>query len=331
MTFSNDNCFLCGATLENHKSDEHVFPKWIQEKCNLWDKKMTLLNGTDIPYRQLTIPCCSQCNNEHLSILEKSISSAHGKGYCEFCKVEELRIYQWITKIFYGLLFKELSLNADRSNPKLGKITTPEFLKELEILLRFLQSIILPIKFDNFRPWSLFVYKVHSLGDESDFNYHDDIMGLTFSIRFGGIGIIAFLQDNGIQKEMKPNFFNKFNNITLHPMQFEELSAIAYYKSTLMNRTPKYMFVSSDDDTELQEIKVFTNPLQGLSEKPIFDEWDNEIYAKILALFLRPYAIDYEDIYGVAGKILTFLTNPDGTPNVIEFGSQLLDEEPDKQ
>ena len=40
MTFTYDKCFLCGEPLtKENNSDEHVFPKWLQHKFNLWEKE----------------------------------------------------------------------------------------------------------------------------------------------------------------------------------------------------------------------------------------------------------------------------------------------------
>ncbi len=70
---NDDCCFLCGALMDGSKSAEHVFPKWLQNRYDLWNQKIELLNGSLMPYRQLTIPCCEKCNNEHLSSLENGL------------------------------------------------------------------------------------------------------------------------------------------------------------------------------------------------------------------------------------------------------------------
>ncbi|CUP05012.1 Uncharacterised protein [Clostridium baratii] len=68
MTFDYDKCFLCGEELNSNNSTvEHVFPKWLQHKFDLWNKKLILLNGSEIQYKNLTIPCCKNCNNNYLS------------------------------------------------------------------------------------------------------------------------------------------------------------------------------------------------------------------------------------------------------------------------
>jgi hypothetical protein len=81
QSFDDSTCFLCGEHLAKHNSDEHIFSKWIQTKYDLWNKQMELLNGSLIPYRQMKIPCCKQCNNEHLSKVENEITALVNGGY----------------------------------------------------------------------------------------------------------------------------------------------------------------------------------------------------------------------------------------------------------
>lgn len=50
--YDSNVCFLCGRFLENLKSsDEHVIPKWAQNRFELWDKKLTLLMCAVFSYR----------------------------------------------------------------------------------------------------------------------------------------------------------------------------------------------------------------------------------------------------------------------------------------
>ena len=81
-TYSNDHCFLCGCQLNDENSTvEHVIPKWLQREFNLWDQKITLLNGTLFPYKNLTIPCCFDCNNIHLKPFEDKVKKAFEDGF----------------------------------------------------------------------------------------------------------------------------------------------------------------------------------------------------------------------------------------------------------
>lgn len=307
MAFTYDKCFLCGRDHIGNESVEHVFPKWIQNRFNLWNQKLMLLNRTEIPYRQLTIPCCSTCNNQHLSKVEKQIQHAFEEGFEAICKIEEILIFQWVSKIFYGLFFKELSLPLERQDQRKVSITDPKFLERFKTLHGFLQSVRTPFKFEGFKPWSIFILETISYGDKRDFDYHDSFISLTFSIRMGNVGIIVCMEDNGIQKDMFGEYFARFNGIKLHPIQFDELVAKVVYKSILMNRTPKYMMILPEKVGE--ETLVISPSLQGFSGKPIFDEWDQETYAYFLAQYWYNWGVKFEDIFVKPNLVLSLLHN----------------------
>lgn len=76
-----DRCFLCGTTLtEQTRTSEHVFPKWLLNRFDLWDSEFNLQNGTAIRYRQIRVPCCQTCNGSYLSSLESRIEQALDGG-----------------------------------------------------------------------------------------------------------------------------------------------------------------------------------------------------------------------------------------------------------
>lgn len=305
MSFTNEECFLCGKYL-NEKSSEHVFPKWLLNEFNLWNKTITLLNQTSITYKRLKIPCCKQCNNVFLSKVEKIINEKYKEGFKAFLKLDELIIYQWIGKMFYGLLFKELSLLIDQGLSKKEYIVSPEMLEQYKIFHGFLQSIRIPLKFSNFDPWSIFILNLHE--DKrliENFDYHDSIEFLTFSIRMKNIGIIACLGDNSAQKDILSDYWEKIQSIKLLPIQFDELCAKVTYKSSLMNRNPKY--VTNLPASEKEETIVAGLPLQGLSLKPIYNEWNQKDYAKILLSYIRKYGFCFEDIFKEPNLVMSFI------------------------
>jgi len=329
MSFTYDRCFLCGHELGKKKTTEHVFPKWLQQTFNLTNQEIHLLNRTTIPYRKLTIPCCQSCNTIYLSTVEDKIKRYYQKGFSEFIKLDKLLIFQWIAKIFYGLLFKELSLCIERSEPAQGFITDPELLNELRTLHTFMQSIRMSFEFSGFHPWSIFVVETRRYGDTRDFDYHDEIFTLTFSIRMGEIGIIACLEDNGAQEERFSDYFEKFRGIKLHPTQFDELVAKVTYTRHLMNRVPKYimMLPQKEGDTGM----VMSTPLQGFSTSPIFDEWTQRDYAAYLAFQWSKYGMRFEDIFKEPDMVLSNLINEDGTVRILDADGNLIKPDRHKQ
>ena len=54
-TFDDESCFLCGKECDN-KTAEHIFPKWLQHKYKLWDKKLTITNNSVIHSSKVFLP-----------------------------------------------------------------------------------------------------------------------------------------------------------------------------------------------------------------------------------------------------------------------------------
>jgi hypothetical protein len=102
---ANDTCFVCAAPAE---SDEHVIPKWLQHRFNLWNERLVVPNGTSIPYRQLTIRACKRCNSSVFGQLEARVENN---------TASEDDVWCWANKIHYGLGFKEQFMEWDRKNP----------------------------------------------------------------------------------------------------------------------------------------------------------------------------------------------------------------------
>ncbi len=237
-------CFLCGEQLTDaNRSDEHVFPKWLQRRVGLRDQTLTLPNGTPIPYRKLVIPCCSDCNNGCLSALENEIGAAFEKGYDAVRNLSPIRLFQWCGKIWYGLLFKGLSLLVDRQDASVGTIMEPGgFGKAFHTHHIFLQSIRLPMHFDGFEPASVFVMKTHRYDEpRKNFDYIDNSFvrdGDEFTrapfvaIRCEGVGIACVFEDLGMTEKYVAGNLNYDEGQTLHPLQFIEVaSALAYHHS----------------------------------------------------------------------------------------------------
>src|SRR5690606_33236962 len=99
--FDGENCFLCGKK-SDAKTAEHIFPKWLQHKYDLWDQKLILTNFSPIPYRHLTVPCCPKCNNEDLSLMEEKFRKLLERSFENLSFQDELTIFQWTAKILYA-------------------------------------------------------------------------------------------------------------------------------------------------------------------------------------------------------------------------------------
>jgi hypothetical protein len=287
----------------NDYTEEHIFPKWLQKRFLLWNQNIILMNGTHISYKQLKIPCCNQCNNEHLSELESRITAAFQKDANTVRKLSELDLYLWLGKIYFGILYKEYLLSCDRSKPKGESIIPRNLLNEFNLHHLYLQSAHTPIEFHG-SPGSVFVFdlQLHRT-KQYQFNYWDSL-DMIATCRIGSVGIMAAFTDGGIMKQAMEPIFSKYYSKALHPLQFDELTALFAYNVKRMQRTVPSLTIES----EAGQIISITN-VPGFSLKPWFGPWVTEDYTKVLAQILK---LPLELVFFPPDEFYTLLTNEDG-------------------
>lgn len=307
-SYSESICFLCGSGIdETSRTDEHIIPKWLLREFNLWDVRIDLINGTRIPYRRLVIPCCSICNNEHLSAVEAQVEKAFREGPQGFERLNREVLMVWVTKIFYGLLYRELFLTFDRRNPDLGQIVSPEDMEQFVLLHYMLQSLRVPMQFNCMEsdvPCTIFTFSVKEPKNQlAKFDYKDDVVHRALYLRMGRIGLLAAF-DMGAQKFEGSTFFPRYQKELLHPVQFEELGAWLFAKARKFRRNPAVMLAENDHGIQFNVM-----PIAGLSPAPVFADIELEEIAEAKMFFL---GYPREVIMPVEGQIATWLRNEDG-------------------
>jgi hypothetical protein len=299
--FGREYCFLCGATLTAQRdTDEHVIPKWIQQRYRLWDRKLTLLNHTTIPYRQLTIPCCSTCNNECLGKIELQVQKAFDTSARAVRALPPLTLFIWAGKILYGLLYREHLLSRNRRAKEQGPIVSAAQLRQFRLHHQFLQAARVPFDFSPELPASLFVYETMEPSNRNmGFAYWDSVTGLGLSIRVGKVGLVACLQDGGAVRDWFGHHYAQYQKLKLHWVQFAEVTALTLYDLSRLNRVPKFLLFQQQGRAH-----VVLTPMGGLSAKPLFDDANVEDYARVLADCSQ---FPLQLIQPVAGRVMTWL------------------------
>jgi len=307
MKLNDSYCFLCGIDMGNKSTKEDLIPMWLQRKHNLFKKNLTLINGTQIPYSQLKIPCCSKCNNEHLSRLESKISAAINSGYRASINLDPTLIFYWTAKIFYGILRKELTLLVDRSNPDKGSIVPETLIQAYRNLHTFMQGIRRPLEFVGQVPFSVLVANLHDFGDEKNYNFKDDIFCQTLCIRSGSVGIIVALADAGVNNQSYSRYLKAVNGRKLHPIQFDELYAKVTYESHRLVNAPIFA-VASNKNKDLP-IQVITHIPNGI----IMKAWDQEEFAHLLESVLTEWGVPEEGLFVPPNFVRTSMSNENGS------------------
>ena len=303
---SNTTCFLSGQKLTSSEEKIQVFPQWLMSRYGLEDQPFKLLDESMATYKDLKIPCAAEVNEKWLEPLESEIAAAFKIGYDALKNIDELKLFQWAGKLLYGIIFNEI-----QSGIKLQHSQGEEFNISQSIIHKFshlhlmLQSINLPLQFDDFKPYSVFLFKVDN--NEKEFGYRDEINTMTFALRIRDFGLVICLQDNGANKSYHKEVLNKIGHQTLHPIQFEEFSGRVFYSAYLFNRLPEYNILPVDDTIYLEAM-----PLRGMSTKPLFDTWNNKIYGQVLESFWKNWGFLLLEIIKNPENPMSFLFDANG-------------------
>jgi hypothetical protein len=313
---TSSECFLCANPItDGNYTQEHVIPVWAQRRYNLWNQHLVLLNGTDIPYRQLTVPCCDDCNGNRLHPIEDSLSQTVELGKNAVKALPQSILFLWLAKIFFGILYKELFLLLDRSDPNGSAIVTSEFLRQYKTQRFFLQQARSKVRLMDFSPGSFFVFEMQPMPKrELEWDLCDNVDTQFIACRVGKVAMLASLGDGGAQQYLDDEF-SDIRDMPLHPLQFRELCAQISYRSSLATRVPKYITIQGSPH------QVHQMPLGGMSMKPLFETGDAQAYAAFLQHYTEA-PMNY--LFEPPDKVRTWLRKPSGEPNFMDV-SQIGD------
>jgi hypothetical protein len=306
FNFSNTKCFLTGAPLQSEEEKIQVFPQWLMSLYKLEDQPFKLLDETIATYKDIKIPCSAYINDQYLEPLENEVAHAFSKGYEGVKELDEVKLFQWAGKLLYGIIFNEIQAGI-----KMQHAQGEEFNISQSIIHKFshlhlmLQSINLPLHFEDFKPFSLFLFKVDN--NEAEFGYRDEINTQTFALRIKDFGLVICLQDNSTNASYHNEIYNKIKEDRLHPIQFEEFSGRVFYSNYLFNRLPEYTILPVEEEIYLESM-----PLRGISSKPLFDHWVNKTYGQVLENFWKNWGFLLSEIIQKPEQPMSFLFDAEG-------------------
>jgi hypothetical protein len=311
QALDHDRCFLCGADLtQTARTDEHVFPKWLLRDFELFNARIHLPTGRTVPYRSLTIPCCTECNTLWLGKIEDEVAPAVRAGPAAVEAMDRTTLGLWMTKIFYGLVFKDLAYAIDPRDPTGDQIANEELLRHFAELHHLLQIARKRVDLAGDQtPASVFVLR--TLDSEiaaHGFDYRDLFIPPFLAIRMGHVGLIACLLDWGTVADIKAPILDSIGDLVLHPVQFQEAAALYAHWRTRFNRVPKYVIAAGNGEAD----QWITLPLGGMSGLPIYDDFDPETYAHMLGLFT---GFELDRIWNQeSGQLWSSFRSADGAP-----------------
>jgi hypothetical protein len=335
--FDGNHCFLCGVDLNpNNRTIEHVFPRWLQDAFDLRDRSITLLNGTRIPYRSLVIPCCKQCNGTHLSQLEGRMRPIILDYSKSLDQISDQDMNSWVSKIYIGVLWRELELKFDRRTQDSEPILPKEAMENFRMVHFLMQSCRKKMTFygnGSRFPNSLLRVECKVPNDiENRFDYLDNFSTHTVAIRMGSKGIVGIF-DGGLHDLNFPDFADRlFERKPLHPDQFKEVFVKLTYKNSLSLRVPYFGITQNreideytvavlafDDHSKCASCLVVGTEDGPISMIPLlpesvlkgsdYSDWCQEDFARCLSMYT---GIPVERIFVPPDMVRTSLRDSDG-------------------
>ena len=308
LEFKNRKCFLSGQDVKPGE-ETTVFPKWLMDQFQLYEKPFKLLDESLATYSVLKVPCSERVFKDSFEPLEETIEKAFNIGHSAVAELPSLLLFQWIGKLVYGMVYNELRIGIRQQQANGEEFLVSEgLMHKFGNLHAMLQSLIRPLEFEERTPWTIRIFKVDNSPEV--FNYRDEINTLTFSLAMNDFGIIACLQDNGANAIYHEKMLDEVQQNQLKAIQYEELIARFYYSNYLFNRLPEYNILPTAEAVYIEAM-----PLRGLSSKPLFDVWQAKPYGQVLENFWKPWGLTLFEIIKDPDSPMSFLLNADGKFN----------------
>src|SRR6185437_2968956 len=305
LHFNNTTCFLTGEDLLSTDEKISIFPEWILNRFSLKEKRFKMLDQvTSIQYGELKLPCSPQ-GKKAFDELETEIKGAIESGYDDVKKIPEERLFLWIGKFIYGVLYNDIILEISRSakRPNAKEFSLSPYLKQRFAKFHLmLQSLVVPMEFKGVKPWSIEIVQLKYSKDV--FNYKDEPTNLNFSLGMNGFGIIACLQDNGAVAKKEKNILEKIGEKILHPIQFEELAARFLYTNYLLKKAAR-----NNIEVDDEKVIIESFPQEEDLGDPLFAPWDDDMFAQVLAGYWEPWGFEKKGIITLPDSPLSFLEN----------------------
>ena len=270
---------ICGAFPDETKfNNEHVIPKWILRRFNLYNRSINLPNGTSIRYDQYTVPCCADCNTFLGATFEKPIQQLVDKDPSEIENYVKSNgpwlIFLWIALIFLKTHLKDrtlrTSLDHRGADGSLADLYEWENMHHIHCIVR---SSYVGCSLDPGILGSFFILPVNTKFWGEAFDYRDLYVSKTILLRLREVCFIAVLNDSCAA-------WNVFSQSSYLPfklgthIQFREIMA---HLATLNLRLKKRPIFRSEFDLLHGQYKIIADLPQSLE----IDDPDPKFFGKI--------------------------------------------------
>lgn len=279
------SCFVCGARPGTKVfNDEHVIPRWVLKRCDLFQKTITLMDGQVRTYGQYKLPCCQDCNTLLGREVETPVSELLAGGFeaiVERLDISKIQLlFLWLCLLFLKTHLKDRSVpqhpDPRRSQGWLADAYDWGDLHHLHCVARA------PYTRAALEPGVLGSIKIFQIADETThdtFDYGDFTLAQTISLRLGDFAIVAVLNDSGAAQMAWQEIWPKITG-PISTVQLREAAALlGCANADLLNRPVFGTAYSPSTDT----VRLYAEH----DDVPEFAPFDPAKYGEMFAYALR--------------------------------------------
>ncbi len=316
-----DCCFLCGANPGSKEfNNEHILPRWLLRRYDLFDRTITLPNGTTIRYGSYTVPCCKDCNSLMGSVVETPLSEILNKG-CDAINdfIRDgglLKVYVWMGLIFLKAHLKDRALKMHRDQ-RLGDATIAQTFyydwTDLHHLHSLVRCFVTNATVEREAVGSFLTLPVNTKDTDDKFDLVNLTVGQSMLLRLGNISLYAVFDDSGAAMVTCNPRLEKITGPVNTLQMREVISDFACANIHLKDR-PTFM-------TQFSLDQKFSRIVANRPPAVLLHELDKSVRGRLLFLAVD-HALDNIRVEGLSqpeiadaikGGDFTFLFNKDGS------------------
>lgn len=242
-------CFICGADRSSKEfNDEHVLPRWLLRRHNLFACEITLPNRTSFRYDQYKISCCAECNTYMGRHIEEPVRTLLTSGYDAVA--DHLKTYgpellfRWLSLIYIKTHLRDAAFPWTRDRRKdVGPISSVYDWNALHHIHAVARSLLVGVECGYGVIGSFAALPALNVLSDGDFDYGDMYLAHSILIRTGGTALVAVLNDSCAALNEYKSKLAKITAPLTAPQLREVLSEFGYCNLHLTTR-PKFATIS---------------------------------------------------------------------------------------
>ncbi|MDJ0575606.1 MAG: hypothetical protein QNJ65_10625 [Xenococcaceae cyanobacterium MO_234.B1] len=240
-----DCCSICGISRsETDFNDEHVLPKWILRKYDLYKQFITLPNESKFRYDQYVLPCCKQCNSLMGEKIEQPVRNLITQGFEAVIQHIEKEGH-WLFFVWLSLIFlkthlkgKNLRYHRDRRQEDYTLFDTYNW-QELHHIHCVARSFYTECAIDSKVMGSFLAIPAKIGNNYQDFDYLDLHDSKTLLLRVSDVCFITVFNDSQNSLVAFKNFLERLSG-EMSPLQLREVVAHLAFINLHLKERPEF-------------------------------------------------------------------------------------------